>query len=318
MGCATVTAGAAGCPSGVTLRFLAIACAAPLLAPGAGAAERVTVPGGVITVELTHESESLDRSALMNWVRESAGAVAGFYGRFPVTTTRLLVTPRPGSGVGGGRTWAEDGGLIRIRVGESTTPAGYAKDWVLVHEMTHLALPALPDDQEWLEEGLATYVEPLARAQAGGLSDEDVWSGMVDGMPKGLPQPGDRGLDRTHTWGRTYWGGALFCLLADLEIRRRTGNARGLQDALRAILASGSMETSSGIGPVLATGDRAVGVPVLEELYTRQKDRPETTDLDALWRRLGVIPAGSTVRFDEEAPEAALRRSLTAPRKLSP
>jgi hypothetical protein len=291
---------------------------AALFASGAGAADRMTVPGGEITVELTQESPALSRVALLDWVRRSATAVASFYGHFPIATTRLVVTPRPGSGVGGGRTWAEEDGLIRIRVGESTTPTEFAKDWVLVHEMTHLALPSLPDDQEWLEEGLATYVEPLARAQAGGLSDEEVWSSMVDGMPKGLPQAGDRGLDRTHTWGRTYWGGALFCLLADLEIRRRTGNARGLQDALRAILATGNMASSSEIGPVLAAGDRAVGVPVLEELYARQKDRPDATDLDMLWRRLGVIPAGRTVRFDDTAPEAALRRSLTAARGSSP
>jgi len=295
----------------VSFRILGAASVAIFLAPVAGAAERVTVPGGDISVEMTREATTLDHAALMQWVRQSAAAVAAFYGRFPVSKTRILVTPRAGSGVSGGRTWAEEGGLIRIRVGESSTQADFANDWVLVHEMTHLALPSLPDDQEWLEEGLATYVEPLARAQAGRLSDEDVWSSMVDGMPKGLPESGDQGLDRTHTWGRTYWGGALFCLLADLEIRRRTGNAKGLQDALRAILGGGNMENSSAIAPLLATGDRAVGVPVLEELYARQKDSPETTDLTALWRRLGVIPAGRTVRFDDAAPEAAIRRSLT-------
>ena len=49
----------------------------------------------------------------------------------------------------------------------------------------------------------------------------------------------DRGLDRTRTWGRTYWGGALFCLMADVEIRKQTGNRVGLQDALRTILSAG-------------------------------------------------------------------------------
>ncbi len=98
--------------------------------------------------------------------------------------TRLVVSPKAGRGVSGGRTWAEDGGLIRIRVGEASTPEDYANDWVLVHEMTHLALPSLPDDQEWLEEGLATYVEPLARAQAGRLSVEEVWSGHGQGHAK--------------------------------------------------------------------------------------------------------------------------------------
>jgi hypothetical protein len=63
-------------------------------------------------------------------------------------------------------------------------------------------------------------------------------------MRQGLPEVGDRGLDLTHTWGRTYWGGALFCLAADVEIRRRTGNTMGLQDALRAInKAGGTIES---------------------------------------------------------------------------
>jgi hypothetical protein len=285
-----------------------------MLALPAQAAERVTVPGGTITVELAREAPALDRGPLLDWVRHAAGAVAGFYGRFPVADTRVVVTPVAGRGVSGGRTWAEHGGLIRIRVGEASTPEDYSNDWVLVHEMTHLALPSLPAEQEWLEEGLATYVESLARAQAGGLSDEAVWSGFVRGMPNGLPAPGDRGLDHTHTWGRTYWGGALFCLLADLEIRRRTEGRRGLQDALRAILAAGNMETGSEIEPLLAIGDRAVGVPVLSELYGRMKDQPTPTDLEALWQRLGVERVGRTVRFIEDAPEAALRRAMTAPR----
>ena len=230
-----------------------------------------------------------------------------------MAATRIVVMPKSGRGVSGGRTWADDGGLIRIRVGEASTSEDYTNDWVLVHEMTHLALPSLPDDQEWLEEGLATYVEPLARAQAGRLSAEDVWSGMVQGMPKGLPQAGDRGLDRTHTWGRTYWGGALFCLLADLEIRRRTENQHGLQDALRAILAAGNMETESTVEPLFAIGDRAVGVPVLAELYGQMKDQPAPTDLEALWQRLGIVREGDGIRFIEDAPEAAIRRALTAP-----
>jgi hypothetical protein len=294
----------------MTRRILA-AIAAATLASSAQAADRVTVAGGTITVELARAAPALDRNALLAWVRHSAGAVAAFYGRFPVAETRLVVSPKAGRGVSGGRTWADDGGLIRIRVGESTTAEDYADDWVLVHEMTHLALPSLPEDQEWLEEGLATYVESLARAQAGGLSAEAVWAGFARGMPNGLPQAGDRGLDHTHTWGRTYWGGALFCLLADLEIRRRTENRLGLQDALRAILATGNMETESTVEPLLAIGDRAVGVPVLTELYERMKDQPAPTDLGALWRRLGIVREGKGVRFVEDAPEAGLRRAMT-------
>jgi hypothetical protein len=94
-----------------------------------------------------------------------------------------------------------------------------------------------------------------ARAQVGDLSAEIVWRELVDGLPKGLPAPGDRGLDNTHTWGRTYWGGALFCLMADLEIHRRTNNRFGLQDALRGIVrAGGNMEHDWQLTSALGSG----------------------------------------------------------------
>jgi hypothetical protein len=50
---------------------------------------------------------------------------------------------------------------------------------------------------------------------------------MVDGVPHGLPAPGDKGLDNTHIWAGLIWG-AIFCLLADIDIRRRTGNTQRL------------------------------------------------------------------------------------------
>jgi hypothetical protein len=114
--------------------------------------------------------------------------------------------------------------------------------------------------------------------------------------------------------GRTYWGGALWAFLADVEIHRRTQNRAGLQEALRAILATGNMETSSPLEPLLDIGDRATGVPVLAELYGRMKDQPVPVDLDALWRELGVEIDGRGARLDDGAPLAAARRAITAPR----
>jgi hypothetical protein len=292
----------------VSVFIIALVAAAPALGE-----DIIRLPGASITVELSQQSAFRDRDELLSWVRRSAQSVAGFYGRFPVERLRLVVAPKPGRGISGGRTWADRGGLIRIRVGTASSEEDFVDDWMLVHEMTHLALPSLPDEQAWLEEGLATYVEPLARAQAGTLSEEAVWADYVAGMPNGLPRPGDRGLDRTPTWGRRYWGGALFCLVADLEIRRRTGNRIGLQHALRAILARGNLETSGEIGPILEAGDLATGVPVLAELYSRWRDRPVPVDLEGLWRDLGIRPMGRSVRLHDDAPDAVLRRALTAP-----
>src|SRR5205823_14815394 len=55
-------------------------------------------------------------------------------------------------------------------------------------------------NHHWIEEGIATYVEPIARIRAGYLAPRRMWVDLVRDMPQGLPQKGDRGLDRTHTW----------------------------------------------------------------------------------------------------------------------
>jgi len=103
----------------------------------------------------------------------------------------------------------------------------------------------------------------------------------------------------------------MFCLLADVEIHRDTQNRFGLQDAVRAIAkASGGLPVDWPIERVLKTGDAAVGVAVLEELYAQMKDRPMTPDLMGLWRKLGVEPDGSSVHLIEDAPLAPIRQSI--------
>jgi len=136
---------------------------------------------------------------------------------------------------------------------------------------------------------------------------------MLHDMPKGMPERGDRGLDLTPTWGRTYWGGAMFCLMADVEIRKQTGNRFGLQQALRGIVdAGGNMEQVWPIKRIFKVGDQATGTTVLTDLYEKMSDTPYAPNLDALWRELGVAVRGGGVTFDDSAPLAPIRQAITA------
>jgi hypothetical protein len=289
-------------------------CAALTLAGGtacAASALQFTVAGGNVRLDIDDTAFRAGADPLVAWAKRSAEIVAGYYGAFPTRDLRIQVVPEEGDGVRSGKTWGHNGGFIRLQVGRDVTDAQLHNDWVLVHEMTHLALPEVGEDHAWLSEGLAVYVEGVARVQAGNRTQPDVWSEEIRSMPRGLPQPGDRGLDHTHTWGRTYWGGAMFCLLADVEIRRRTQNRFGLQDAVRAITrASGGLTSEWPIGRVLKTGDAAVGTTVLEDLYAQMRDAAVTPDLMALWRKLGVEPDGASVRLSDDAPLAAIRQSI--------
>jgi hypothetical protein len=274
----------------------------------------LTVEGTPVHLDVT-ASDFTGGAALINdWVRRSANIVARYYARFPVRELWLRIRAMPGAGVQGGRTFADPDARIEVRVGREVSAAQLANDWVLVHEMTHLALPDTGEEHAWLSEGVATYVEGVARVQAGNRSELDVWEEELRQMPRGLPQPGDAGLDRTHTWGRTYWGGAMFCLLADVDIRERTQLKLGLQDALRAVLrASGGLSADWPIERVLHTGDAAVGTTSLEELYARMKDTPVAPDLAALWQRLGIKSDGTSVTLSDDAPLSAVRHAIMNP-----
>ena len=273
------------------------------------------VAGGTIHVAFAPGEMTLPREAVLDWVRTSAKAVATYYGRFPVDKLRLLLVPVDGARIRGGTTWGYRGAAIRIPLGRDSTAEVLRRDWVMVHEMVHTALPDLDSRYGWLSEGLAVYVEPVARVQAGDLTAREVWQAMMRDMPKGLPQAGDQGLDNTDTWGRKYWGGAMFCLLADIEIRKRTDNRLGLQDAMRGVLAAGGNHAQDwSLDRVLATADKAVGVDVLTRLHDEMGSKPVTPDLARLWRDLGLKPQGESLEFDDAAPLAAIRNAITAVR----
>jgi hypothetical protein len=298
----------------VAAAALGVLLAAPAL-PAERAVSDLQVAGAAIQVEFEPGEFSGGAEPILEWVRRGARIVAGYYGRFPATQLQLRLQPQSGAGVQGGQTFAAHGAFIRVRVGREVTAAQLTADWVLVHEMTHLALPDSGSEHAWLSEGIATYVEGIARVQAGNRTESDVWAEELRSMPRGLPEAGDAGLDHTHTWGRTYWGGAMFCLLADVDIRERTHLRFGLQDALRAVAReSGGLQADWPIAQVLRTGDAAVGTTSLEELYARMKDTPVTPDLAGLWQRLGVVRDGDSVRLSDDAPLAAVRRAIMRPR----
>ncbi len=297
------------------LRWLLLACVLIGASARAAPPQQLSLNGVNLQIELDAGQFHGGAEPLLQWIERSSGIVSAYYGTFPTRTLRIQVVPEDGGGVRGGKTWGYHGGFIRVEVGRDVTEAQLMDDWVLVHEMTHLALPDVGDSQSWFSEGLAVYVEGVAREQAGNRTQQDVFAEQMKQMPRGMPQAGDQGLDHTHTWGRTYWGGAMFCFLADVEIHRRTGNRLGLQDAMRAVVkASGGLTADWPINRVFATADEATGTKVFEELYAQMKDSPVSPDLHDLWAKLGVVSDGGTITFRDDAPLSDVRRSIMQPR----
>jgi hypothetical protein len=280
----------------------------------------VAAAGGRIVVTVGPDAPPVPRSALVAWIESSARAIAAIFGRFGVPETRLDLRTGGRGRIRSGRT-DDLVPHVSLSLGRDTNPQDLAADWMLTHEFIHLATPTLPRRYAWFMEGAATYVEPLARARTGLLAVDALWEGLIEGLPNGLPRAGDGGLDVTHTWGRKYWGGALFFLLADLEIRERSQGRRSLDDGLRGMLAEGGdVRAGWTLEQALDAADRGVGeeLNVLSRLHAAQGTTPVTVDLEALFRRLGVSRVGGRVVYDDAAPLASIRRALSASVAPSP
>ncbi|MDB4936159.1 MAG: hypothetical protein JWP87_3131 [Labilithrix sp.] len=245
-----------------------------------------------------------------HWLRAEASAIGAYFGRAPDGHAMLFIVPGS-SPETGGKTLGGGGASLLVRVGSNVTAKNLEEDWVVAHELIHVAFPDLDRRYSWFSEGLATYVEPIARARAGLAKSERIWAEMIEGFPQGLPGARDGGLDGAREWGRLYWGGALYFFLADIRIRERTNGARGLQDALRAVVATGgNVESMWPLAHVIEVGDAATGTKVLRELYDELGRTAGKVDLGALFEKLGVRLEGGVARFDDKAPLATVREAI--------
>jgi hypothetical protein len=273
---------------------------------------RIDVPGGRIDVTIERRSGTPSDGMLLAWVEKAGRAVAAYYGAFPVPRVALTIFAGGPGKISNGLTRGDGGeASIRISVGEGASEEDFVSNWELVHEMVHLAFPSMTG-HAWIEEGIATYVEPLARSRSKLIPADDIWRWLLWGLPQGLEGIREQGFDRARSWGATYWGGALFCFLADVQIRQRTGNTKSLDDALRGIVrAGGNVTVSWPLEKALEAGDHATGVPVLAELYAKMRAGPVSVDLPAQFRQLGVSASGGRVAYDDKAPLAAIRKGIT-------
>jgi hypothetical protein len=303
--------GAAPSAVGATLADLP---SAPYAAMGVMRTHVVDAGGASVEVALVGGLRAGGDGPFVAWAAEGARDVSELLGAPVVPHALVLVEVHPGRRLSLLTALGNGGASIHAPVGVSIDPAVLAADWRMTHEFVHLGSPGLHQRHTWFSEGLATYLEPIARVRRGRYRAESFWKEMVDSLPQGQPAAGDRGLDGNGTWGRTYWGGGLFCFVADVEARRLTDNAGSLPHAMAAVhAAGGDVRARWSMLHLIEVADGAIGHPVLGELYARHRDAAVAIDLDSMWRDLGVVRgAGGAITFDDAAPLAHVRRAITS------
>ncbi len=245
------------------------------------------------------------------WVGQSARAIATYFDGFSSVHTLLVIFPSRGDSIQYGRVVPGGGVTVILRAGTAEKARDLYGEWVLVHEMIHTAAPFVDGNGTWLMEGMATYIEPIIRSRVGWKSEDDVWHEWLANMPRGVSPLAEVGLQKDDSRNAYYWGGGLFMLLSDVEMRRTTGNKYGLEDCLRAVLKNvGNAATRITVPQMIAACDKAVGGTVMADMAKRYVYKATPFDLNALWRDLGVALVNGQIVYDDNAPLAAVRKVI--------
>ena len=273
--------------------------------PSRATLELVTLPGGLASTSEVRR----------DWVNDTARAISEFWHGFPVGHAMVVLIPTPGhEGVAHGKVVAAGGSGVAIHIGsEALRPELYG-DWILVHELFHLGFPSFSGEGKWLDEGLATYFEPIIRARAGWRSPQAVWGEFTSDMVQGLAAVESTGVEKTTSFKGIYWGGAIIALLTDVQTRHRTDGKVGLEDGLLAVLAQGGNASQLWkLDRAISVIDERLGGDTLRRLADAHSVGGKPVDLPRLWRDLGVQRTGGVLVFDDEAALAPIRQAIIAP-----
>lgn len=280
----------------------------------------VPVPGGCLHVSILGEGLEMGAAALERSVARGASAASMLTGRFPQPEVGLLIVPTPFSssspfGVVGRGTMP----TVAILVGERATEERLTRAWVPVHEFSHLATPFIDRRDAWLAEGLATYYQEVLRARGGLLSAHQAWANLLDGFERGAREATGRTLAdesrdmmETAAFRRVYWAGAAIALMADVQMRLRSGGRHTLDDAL-ARLAGCCADRLAPLG-----ADEAMrrldggGPPIFSTIARRALDAREPVDLSSTFEALGIARTRTGVTLGDDP--HGLRAAIMAPR----
>lgn len=275
------------------------------------------VEGAELTAVLLDGALKMDEAAVSSWVDDAARCVATLYGRFPVPRASIFLVPIPAASEPVfGRVLSLGGSSVLVLTGEDSDGSKMHDDWILVHEMVHLGFPTFQNEGRWLDEGMATYYEPVLRTRIGWRDKTDLWRGLAREMQRGLANKGEPlALEKRTTLDGIYWGGALFVMMADVRIREATRGKLSLDDVVRGILSKGGDgEHVWTVAETMRAGDELSGTKVLSEMYQRYVIEGAQVDLEAELRALGVdrTGEGDVVTIHDDRPRSWIRQKIVS------
>jgi hypothetical protein len=196
----------------------------------------IAIGEGRLHVAIGAGVDAVQRDKLLRWLERVGRAAVAAYGRLPLADVQVLVIPvgPQREAVVFGQSTRGQGNGLTLFVDPAQDAGAFDRDWVAVHEFSHLFHPHLGARGAWLAEGLATYWQNVLRARSGLLTPRRAWEELADGFARGARdthaqardlEDASAAMERDHEFTRVYWSGTAYWLDVDLALRR-TGRTK--------------------------------------------------------------------------------------------
>lgn len=282
------------------------------------------IPGATLRIEVRQPITDDKAAEIVEWLRSASSNVSLAYGRFPNPSPRIVVIPT-GRGSWGGSSPVPFGRVTRDReekieffVNPDRPIHEFYSDWTATHEFSHLMLPYVRSRHKWISEGFASYYQNVLMARAGRYTESEAWQKLYAGFERGRLSRPELSPNEAAAAGvrkarmKIYWSGAAIALLADIELRERSGGRESLDVALDRLQRCCLPSRSSWSGPRLFRKlDSLLDEPVFMPLYGRYADTAGFPDMRPALQRLGVRIDSSDVSVTPHAELADLRMDIT-------
>jgi len=286
--------------------------------------KEVKIPGAVLRVGLLKTEGGMDTEAITNWLRATAADVSLAYGRFPNPSPQVVVIPvgntsgRGDSAVPFGRVIRDGGETIELLIDQSRPIEDFLEDWTATHEFSHLLLPYMQRNQNWVSEGFAQYYQNILLARSGTYDELKAWQKIYQGLERGRqsrpemsPNEAAAGSLRGSLM-KVYWSGAALALMADVGLRELSGGEETLDLVLDRLQQCCLPSDHVWSGPELfAKMDSLTRFPVFMRLYRRYANTAGFPDVLPLFGRLGLSVSNGTIRLRRHAELAGIRSAIT-------
>lgn len=275
------------------------------------------VGGANIQLNIEDDFNVKEQDVITRWLKRYSQALAGLYGRFPLTDVQLSVN-RASYGKGP-VPWAEvmrdEPEGVRFYLSENVDSFSLMADWTAAHELSHLLMPYPGQSDVWLSEGLASWYQGILMFNAGLKSEQALWQGLVEGFNRadnsdfsGSLSQASRKMKTQHSYMRVYWVGAAYYLQMEYVLQLHGEQLLAVLSSYQSCCRSDN-SYQPGVKFVISL-DEQLGISLFRFYYEQWRDSTAMPDMSAPLAWFGVSIEDGRVVLDDEHISAMRRAQL--------